>query len=385
MVTARVLQGVGAAVAAPSILALITSMAKDEAARNRGLALFTAASAVGSSFGLILGGLLTSVASWRWALFINLPVGIAVVVTIHLLVKETPRTRGGFDVLGALFVTGGSLALVYGFIHAAESTWTSPWTVLSFVLAAALLALFTVNEHRVRHPLLKPALLKDRARSGALAVMALVVGAHFAMLFMVVQYYQHVLDFGPLTSGFAFLPLTGTVLVLTQFMPRLQARFGAPSLALTGTLLVTASFFGFAALGSGSTYGAGVLPALLVHSVGVAMVFTPTTVVIMSGLKADDAGSMSGLLQTAQQVGGSLGIAIIVAVYAAGNDTGSFTSGLAPAFYVAAAMSFAAALLALVTLTRPARRPASAPASAQVPHSDDEHHRAPVTTSERRN
>jgi MFS family permease len=130
MVTARVLQGIGAAVAAPSILALFTVMAKDEAARNRGLALFTAASAVGSSFGLILGGLLTSLASWRWALFINLPVGIAVVVTVHLLLAETPRSRGGFDVLGALSATGGSLALVYGFIHAAESTWTSPWTIL---------------------------------------------------------------------------------------------------------------------------------------------------------------------------------------------------------------------------------------------------------------
>jgi MFS family permease len=210
MVTARVLQGIGAAVAAPSILALFTVMAKDEAARNRGLALFTAASAVGSSFGLILGGLLTSLASWRWALFINLPVGIAVVVTVHLLLAETPRSRGGFDVLGALSATGGSLALVYGFIHAAESTWTSPWTILSFVLAAALLGLFAVNEHRARDPLLKPALLRDRTRSGALSIMALVVGAHFAMLFMLVQYYQRVKVAMPQLSDKVALVTGGT-------------------------------------------------------------------------------------------------------------------------------------------------------------------------------
>ncbi len=248
MIIARVVQGMGAAVAAPSILSLITAMARDEAARRHGLAMFTATSAIGSSFGLILGGFLTAFASWRWGLLINVPVGILVVITVHRLVRETARSRGSIDVVGAATATTGSLALVYGFIHAAEAGWSSVWTVVSFALAIVLLVAFVLVERHVRRPLLDLSLLKHRARAAALVALGLIVGAHFAMLFLLVQYFQRVLGMGALVAGLAFLPLTLSVLGLTQFVPAFIRKVGAEKLLTLGSLLVAISFALFATL-----------------------------------------------------------------------------------------------------------------------------------------
>lgn len=364
MIIARVVQGMGAAVAAPSILSLITAMARDEAARRHGLAMFTAASAIGSSFGLILGGFLTAFASWRWGLLINVPVGILVVITVHRLVRETARSRGSIDVVGAATATTGSLALVYGFIHAAEAGWSSVWTVVSFALAIVLLVAFVLVERHVRRPLLDLSLLKHRARAAALVVMGLIVGAHFAMLFLLVQYFQRVLGMGALVAGLAFLPLTLSVLGLTQFVPAFIRKVGAEKLLTLGSLLVAISFALFATLDTSSTYFGGVFAALLLHSIGVALVFTPATVMIMDDVAADKTGSMSGFLQMVQQVGGSLGIAVIVAVYVGGSVPGEFVPGLPPAFHAAAAIAALAVLVALSVTIRYRRPVANAPTGA---------------------
>ena len=166
LVAARSLQGAGAAVAAPSVLALLTSTARDEGARNRALGLFSAVSSAGGSIGLILGGALTGYASWRWSLFINVPLGLLVLVLVHRFVDETPRQRGRFDVTGAVTATLGSASLVFGFINAPDHGWTSVGTVGAFALAVVLLAGFVANERRVASPLLALDLLRSRMRAG---------------------------------------------------------------------------------------------------------------------------------------------------------------------------------------------------------------------------
>ncbi|WP_345983719.1 MFS transporter [Streptomyces sp. DSS69] len=350
MVAARVVQGIGAAVAAPSILSLITAIARDERARSRNLALFTAASSVGSSVGLILGGALTSFFSWRWGLLINVPVGAVVVLVVQRLVKEDRPAGGQVDLAGAVTATLGSLALVYGFVHAAETGWATGRTAGIFVLALALLTAFVLVERRVGLPLLDLSLVRHRRRATALAAMGLTVGVHFSLLFTLVQFYQRELGMSPLVAGLAFLPLTGTVLLVTQTVPAAIRRFGAGRLLVLGTTLVTASFVWFAALNASSTYVGGVVVPLVLHSIGVALVFTPGTVLIMEGVPARHSGAISGFLQMVQQVGGSLGIAVIVAVHASGGEPDSFLPGLPGAFWTAAALAAFAVIVSVAGL-----------------------------------
>ena len=211
LIAARVVQGVGAALAAPSVLALVMVMARDEAEKARGLSLFTAVSSIGASAGLILGGVLTDFLSWRWALLINVPVGILVVTAIGGLVEGTHPRPARLDIAGALTAIVGSVALVYGFISAADNGWSAAGTLLSFSIAVVLSIAFFQVEKRHPAPLLDLSLLQDRSRLGGLAVMALIVGVHFAVLFMLVQYLQRVLGWTPLGAGLGYMPLTITV------------------------------------------------------------------------------------------------------------------------------------------------------------------------------
>lgn len=352
LIVARVLQGVGAALAGPSVLALVTTMARDEAERNRGLSLFISISSVGASVGLILGGALTELLSWRWSLLVNVPIGTVAFLLIGRLMTETESKAARLDVAGAMMATLGCIALVYGFISAAEQGWSAPWTVLSFAVSAALLVSFFRIEKLTDQPLLDLSLLHSGPRLGGLAVMAMIVGMHFSMLFLIVQYLQQVLRFAPLVAGLAYLPLSVTIFTLSPTMPRFIARFGPRPLLATGGLLVAASFVGFAMLDSSSTYFPDVLVPLVVHAIGAALVFAPGTVAIMEGVPDEHTGAASGLLQMVQQVGGALGLAIIAAVYAGNAVPGRFTAGLGIAFAVAATVSLLAALLAIRTIRR---------------------------------
>lgn len=347
LILARVLQGVGAALAAPSVLALVMLMARDEAERARGMSLFIAVSSVGASAGLILGGVLTDFLSWRWSLLINVPVGIVVVGLIKHLVAETPVKPARLDIGGAFSATFGSVATVFGFIHAAEAGWATLPTVLSFVAATVLFGAFIKIENRHPAPLLKLDLLRNRPRLAGLVVMALIVGMHFSMLFMLVQYLQRVLGLSPLMAGLAYVPLTATVFVITHFVPSLVTRFGMRCLLVTGSLVVALSLALFATLDDSSRYAPGVLLPLLVHAVGIALVFAPGTMAIMHGVPEQDAGSASGLLQMDQQIGGALGIAIVAAIYAIGAQPGQFVPGMPQAFLGAAGIAVLAAFVAL--------------------------------------
>lgn len=350
LIAARVLQGMGAALAGPSVLALVMVMARDATEQARGLSLFIAVSSVGASAGLILGGVLTEFLSWRWSLLINVPIGAVVVMTIGRLVAETHPQQARLDIVGAITATLGSVALVYGFISAAEHGWSTMGTVWSFAAAALLFVTFIQTEKRHKEPLLDLHLLRNRSRLGGLLVMALIVGMHFSLLFMLVQYLQLILGYTPLVAGLAYLPLTAAVFTISHFVPRLIGKFGSRVLLTVGSILVAASMLGFALLGKGDGYFPAILLPLLIHAIGIAFVFAPGTVAIMDGIPAGHAGAASGLLQMDQQIGGALGIAIITSIYTFAVKPGEYVSGFPAAFGAGAVIAVIAAIIAWRTV-----------------------------------
>jgi EmrB/QacA subfamily drug resistance transporter len=358
LIGSRALQGVGAAIAAPSVLALITAGAPDESSRNRGLALFSAVSSAGASIGLILGGALTGFASWRWSLIINVPIGIMAVVLVRRFVPETTRERGHFDIMGAITATAGSVALVYGFINAADHGWSSAGTIAAFIASAVLLGSFAGTERRARQPLLEPSMLRSRPRVSALVTMTLVIGAQFSLFFLLVQFMQRTLGFGAFESGVAFLPLSLAIFAVSRVTPRLVARFGTWPLITTGAAMALVSMLWLRELSETSTYWADLAGPLLINGLGVGLLFMPLTVVVLSGVEPRHAGTAAGLLQTTQQIGGALGLAVIVSVYASNSVPGEFTPGLREAMDTGSILALIALVVAGVA-TASGRRVAS--------------------------
>ena len=348
LVASRALQGVGAAIAAPSVLALLTTSAPDEAARNRALGLFTAVASGGGALGLILGGILTDAISWRWTLFINVPIGLFVLLTVHRFVAETPRRPGRFDVVGAIAATGGAVSIVWALINAPEHGWGSVQTVGGLALGIALIALLAVTEQRVAHPLLRPALLRSHHRVASLAIMATFYGGMMAMFFLMVQFLEDSLGFSPLVTGLAFLPMPLSIFTLSRITPRLVGRFGQVPLMLIGTLGMTLGFARLAVLGSGAGYW-DVFPSLLTLGISAGLTFMPITSLVLLGVEPEHAGAASGLLQTMQQLGGSVGLAVITSVYAAHAVPGDFLHGARWGFGTSAALA-AIALASAVSL-----------------------------------
>lgn len=312
LLASRALQGVGAAIAAPSALALIMTTFEEGPGRTRALSIFSAASAVGASVGLIAGGMLTDWASWRWVLFVNVPIGIAIVFLAPIFINETPRRPARFDLLGAITSTFGVSTLVYGFIRASEEGWSDRLARGSFVAAIFLLALFVAVELRVSQPIMPLRLLANRTRASAYFNMLLLPATMFGMFFFLSQFIQEVLDFSPIQAGFAFLPLSSVIFLTSQTVPRLLPRYGAKPLMVTGSILITAGMVWLSQIAADSDYLTSLLGPMVLFGLGAGLMFTPLSLLILTGVNREDSGSASGLLQTMQQVGGSLGIAILV-------------------------------------------------------------------------
>ncbi|WP_418057938.1 MFS transporter [Pimelobacter simplex] len=353
LVTARVLQGVGAAIAAPSVLALITTSAPNEAARNRALALFTAVSSGGAALGMLLGGVLTDLLSWRWTLFINVPIGIAVLLTVRRHVVDTPRRPGRFDVIGAVTSTGAAATLVWTLIKAPEHGWLSTHTIVGLALAVALAVALVVTEARHSHPLLRLGLLRSRTRVATLLTMAALYGGMLATFFLMVQYFEEDLGYGPLQTGFAFLPIPLSVFTMSRITPRLVARFRQPPIIVAGTIGVLGAFLYLLQIDASTSYWTGVFPALLAMGVSMGGSFMPITSLALQGVEPEHAGSASGLLQTMQQLGGAVGLAVIASVYASHARPGDFLVGAHAGFAAAAVIAVLAVASAASLLARP--------------------------------
>jgi predicted MFS family arabinose efflux permease len=266
------------------------------------------------------------------------------------LVDETPRRPGRFDIVGAVTATGGAVTLVWTLIGAPDHGWTSMRTILGFAAGLVLLALLARTERRVDHPLLRPALLRNRNRVGALAIMALMFGGQLSMFFLAVQFIEHQLGFGPMASGLAFLPLTVGIFAMAQATPRLLATVGPLPMFVVGTLGLTSSFVWLSQLDAASTYLDGVLGPMLLNGLSAALVFMPATSIVLGGVEPEHAGAASGLLQTFQQLGGAVGLAVIVSVYAAGSVPGEFLPGARAAFLTSATMAALAGIAAVAAL-----------------------------------
>ncbi|RZS40850.1 EmrB/QacA subfamily drug resistance transporter [Herbihabitans rhizosphaerae] len=361
LLAARVAQGVGAAMAGPSTIALITTTFTEQHARMRALALFSAMASSGFAIGLIVGGLLTEWLSWRAVLFINVPFGIAIAILAVRLVPETDRRRARLDLPGAITATLGVGALVYGFIRAAEVGWGDTVTLAALAAGAALIAAFVLIELRAEAPILPLRLLADRDRAAAYVNFFLGPMAGMSMFFFLTQYLQDVRDFGALTTGFAFLPMAGTLFATSRLIPRLLPRFGPKPLSMFGSALMVAGMLMLTQLTVDSTYPAGLLAPMILMGGGMGLAFSPLNVIIMSTVPPADAGAAGGALQTMQQLGGTLGLAILVTVFgsssraatAAGQSPDQvLTTGATDAFQVSVVI---AALSFLVALTFRAR------------------------------
>jgi EmrB/QacA subfamily drug resistance transporter len=356
LITARVVQGIGAAIAGPSTLALVTTTFTEPKARVRALSLFSAMASGGFAIGLIVGGLLTEWISWRAALFINVPFGLAIALLAPRFVPEPERKHAHLDLPGAITGTLGVGALVYAFTHAASDGWGNAVTLTSLATGLALLAGFLVIETRTRMPLVPLRLFAERNRAAAYLNFFIGPMAMMSMFFFLTQFLQNVRHFAALTTGFAFLPMAAGLFTFSRLIPRLLPRFGPKPLTVTGTLLMIAGVSWLSALTPQSTYAADLLGPMLLMGVGVGLAFSPLNVIVMATVPADDAGAAGGVLQTMQQVGATLGLSILITVFgsasrsaAASGATGVplLVDGMTAAFVVAAVLAGLSFLVAL--------------------------------------
>jgi EmrB/QacA subfamily drug resistance transporter len=312
--SARAAQGVGAAMASPAALALIATNFTEGPVRNRALGVYGAASGVGMALGLVLGGMLTSWASWRWVLVINFPPGMAVALLAPLALKESPLQPGRFDLAGAVTSSAGAAALVYGFIRASSASWSDPLTVAAFLAGAALLGTFVVVETHARQPIAPLHLITDRSRAAAFGIRLLLTAAMSGMMFMLTLFVQDVWRFSPLLTGFAFLPSTVASVTAARLAPRWLTQVGSRPLMVSGAALTTGGMVWLSQAPSGTSYPAGLLGPVLLFGFGFSLLFVAVTYVVMAGVRPEEAGAASGLLNSMQQIGGALGVAAMVTV-----------------------------------------------------------------------
>jgi len=316
LLATRAVQGAGAAITAPTALALVTTTFTEGPPRNRAMGVYGAMSVTGGVVGLIAGGLLTTYASWRWVLFVNVPIGIAVALAAPRVLGETRGHRGRFDLPGAITGTGGLVALVYGLSNAATSPdgvshWGNTKVVASLAAAVVLLVAFAAIEMHSGHALLPLRLLRSRDRCGAYLIMLCVGTALFGMLFFLTVFVQAVWGYSPLRTGVAYLPMMAVIMAMSGTSAQLVARIGARPLLLAGSAAATGGMFWLSRIGEHSHYASGLLGPTLVTGAGLGMLFMPLSVVALSRVQAEVAGAASSLLNTGQQVGGSIGLAVL--------------------------------------------------------------------------
>jgi EmrB/QacA subfamily drug resistance transporter len=355
---ARALQGVGAAIAAPSTLALLTITFREEAERTRAVAWYSAVAGGGASLGLVLGGALTQWVSWRSGLFINVPLGVALMWLAPRHLPETEREPGRFDLAGAASSTLGMSAVVYGFVRAAADGWGDWLTIASFAAGAALLAAFVVTEMRAEQPITPLRLFASRTRSGAYAARILVVSGMYAMFFFLTQYFQGISGFGPLEAGAAFLPMTLLVFAMVQVVPRIAPRVGHTRLLAGGLVVGLAGMTWLSQIGADTAYFPHIAVPLLLLGIGMGTALTPLTSAGIAGVAPDDAGAASGVVNTAHQLGGALGVSVLVTVFtAAGGGDGADGLAHGVASTITGSMVFLAVALLVVVfvMARPVR------------------------------
>jgi EmrB/QacA subfamily drug resistance transporter len=368
LIFTRGLQGVGAAIASPTALSLIAITFAEGPARNRAMGVYAAMSGAGGAVGLLLGGVLTTYASWRWVFFVNVPIAALVLFLAPRALPESDTKSGGLDLPGAVTVTAGMVSLVYGLSHAANHPWASAGTIVPLVVAVVLLTSFVFIETRTPMPLMPLRIFANRNRSGAYAIMLCVGTAVFAMFFFLTQFLQNILGYSPIKTGVAFLPMVVGIVTGAQVVSRLVARIGIRPPLLLGPLCAAAGLAWLSRLTPTSSYP-DVLGPIVCIGLGMGLAFVPLTLTAVRGVRNEDTGLASALLNTAQQVGGALGLAVLatVAINATRNKATSLavagrghltradvqaaaTHGYTTAFLVGAAIALVAFVISLTVI-----------------------------------
>jgi EmrB/QacA subfamily drug resistance transporter len=355
----------------PAALSIILTTFAEGSERNRALGVWGAIAGAGGAAGLLLGGVIVEVLSWRWVFFVNVPIGAAVLLLAPRILAESRAegVRGGYDVEGATAITLGTMALVFTLIKANDWGWGSARTLVGLAVAAALLVGFVWIERRHENPLVPLRIFANRSLAASDGTMLLLAAALFGVFFFCTLYLQQVLGYNALKSGVAFLPLTLTAIVASGLASRVVDRLTPKPVLVGGLLVATVGFALFTRLQVDGDYLGRVLPAMVVIGLGLGLSFVPITIAATSGVAAEDSGLASGLLNTTQQVGGSLGLAVLAAV-----STSRVTSalhggsalptalvhGFTGAFTVSAILCAAAAVLAIVLIPGRRREPEDA-------------------------
>ncbi|MCM2389018.1 MFS transporter [Streptomyces albipurpureus] len=379
LIGARVLQGIGAAIAAPTALSLIATNFPEGKPRNKAMGVYAAMAGLGSTVGLLLGGVLTDYLDWRWVFFVNIPIGVAILAGTRIL-AEGERNRGRLDTPGAITGTGGLIALVYAITRGGEHGWTDSLTLGSFAAAVVLLVAFLILQARTENPMMPLRLFQDRNRSGAYLTMLFMGSGMFATFYFLTLYMQQILNYSPVKTGFAYLSFSMGMAIAAALGSKLIGRYSARQIAGPGLLIAAVGMLWFSALEPGSSYALHLAPAMFVTGVGLGSGFVPMTLGAVSGVLPQDTGIASALLNTAQQVGGALGLAVLTTVSTAAADdrvpdaagslyramaqgdqtllgqaADALTHGYTVAFMVAAAL-FVAGLVITVTMINAGRQ-----------------------------
>ena len=376
LTAARALQGLGGAVLSPATLTIITTTYTDGRDRTRAIGVWSSVAGAGGAFGALAGGILTTYLSWRWVLFVNVPIGIIAGAGALFVLRERRRedAERSLDIAGSITGTAGLAVLVYGIVSTDTHPWGSARTLITLAIGVALLGTFLLIQARfAKVPLMPLSLFKSRSLSGANIVMLLAGVTFFAMWYFLSLYMQEVLGFGPLRTGVFFLPTTFAIIIASQLSARLIGRVGARSVLVTGMVCSAAGFLWMAQLDASSTYANGVLGGAVLTTFGVGLSFTPLAAAATSGVPPRQAGLASGVLNTARQVGGSIGLAALATIATAHTNAqivagsskhDALTSGYDRAFLISAAIALVAAAVAAATIPGLAPKPQLTPTEA---------------------
>ena len=330
LIAARAAQGLGSAILAPSTLALLTAVFPEGPDRIRATAAYGAVAGIGASVGLVAGGLLTDLLSWRVAFLINLPIGIGLLIAGLRVLPETPRTRGSFDIAGSLLATLGPAALAYGFVSASEIGWLAPVTLGALAAGAALLVSLVLVERTAKLPIMPLGLFASRERTGAYLARLLFIGAMMAFFLLTSQFLQDQRGYSALTAGIAFFPMTVVNFIVALGIPRLQRRFTGPTLLVAGLIFAVSGMAWLATSESSTSYVFGIALPMALIGAGQGLAFAPLTSSGIAGVIPAQAGAASGVVNSFHQLGGALGLSLVLAVsssYGSAMLAGSFLLG----------------------------------------------------------
>jgi EmrB/QacA subfamily drug resistance transporter len=364
LIVARGVQGLGAALVSPAALSIVTTTFKEGAERNTALGVWGAVAGSGGAAGVLLGGMLTEWAGWEWVLFVNVPIGLIAAFIAPRLLRESrdEQAMRHFDVLGAVTVTAGLAIGVYALVDAANAGWTSAQTLSLGAVSIALLAAFVVVEQHSRQPLVPFSIFRLRSLRGSNVVGLLIGMSLFAMFFFISLYLQQVLGYSALKTGLAYLPLALFIIVSAGVASQLVTKVGFKPTLIAGLLFVTAGLLWFSRVSEpGGSYVGDVLFPSLLAAIGLGLAFVSVTIGAVTGTKPDEAGLASGLINTSQQVGGALGLAILssiansrTATVTSGgehNPLVALTEGFQTAFLIGACFAATGAILAAVLIS----------------------------------